>query len=65
MSHDAVSRPWGRVAAILTASAATLIGVFIGLEPEIILWRAAGASLAVGIVAAVSHSLICQVAKEE
>jgi hypothetical protein len=43
-------RNWGAACAVLTASAVTLIGIVIGLEPETILLRTTVSGAAVGIV---------------
>ena len=50
--------PWGRVAGLLTACAVTLVGVMSGLDPHVILIRAAISSLVVGVVVAVGVSLV-------
>ncbi len=41
-------QPWGRVIGLLTACGVTLIGVFYGIEPEIILVRALVAGSVLG-----------------
>lgn len=43
------SRPWGTTIALFTASVVTLIGVARGLDPDVILLRAAGAALVLGV----------------
>jgi hypothetical protein len=43
--------PWGRATGFLGACAVTLIGVARELEPEVVLGRAAGAGLALGLLA--------------
>lgn len=51
-------QPWGRVAACLTASAVTLIGIWNALDPEVILLRAVIASLIIGVFVSVVVGLI-------
>ena len=50
--------PLAKVAALLTASAVSLIGLTIGLEPHIILWRALIASLFVGVLVSFGLSVV-------
>lgn len=50
--------PWGKLAALLTASFATLVGVMCGVEPHIILWRAIVSSLGIGGIVAVCAPLL-------
>lgn len=40
--------PWGRVGAMLAACFATIAGLVRGIDPEVILWRAAVAAFIVG-----------------
>ncbi len=42
--------PLGKVSALLTASIVSLIGLSIGLEPHIILWRACVSSVLMGVL---------------
>ena len=42
--------PLGTVSALLTASVVSLIGLAIGLEPHIILWRALVSSVLIGSI---------------
>ena len=50
--------PLGRICALLTASAVALIGLGIGLEPHIILWRALVAAIAIGSIVSFGLSVI-------
>lgn len=50
--------PLATVAALLTASAVSLIGLSIGLEPHVILWRALVASMFVGLLVSFGLSVI-------
>jgi hypothetical protein len=51
-------RVWAAAGGLLGASMVTLIGVFCGLGPEVILIRAIGS----GFVLAIVTALVCQVA---
>lgn len=44
------SRPWARLAAMLMACYATLLGLWAQLDPETILLRAAASAAMVGLV---------------
>jgi hypothetical protein len=46
--HDTL--PWGRTTGLLAACLATLIGVWRGLDPEVILARAVSAGIVVGVL---------------
>jgi hypothetical protein len=48
-----VRKPWGAVIGLLTACLGTLIGVASGLEPDVILFRAAVAGCVLGLTAAI------------
>jgi hypothetical protein len=50
--------PIGTVAAMCTASAVTLVGVMLGLEPHVILLRAAGSAILMGSVLTFGLSVI-------
>lgn len=50
--------PLGKIASLLTASLVSLIGLTAGLEPEVILWRAAIAALLVGCFVAFGVSVV-------
>ena len=52
-------RPWGLMSALLISAFVTLIGIVHGLEPMVILQRAAVVSIATGLVV----SLVVGVAK--
>ncbi|HMO13185.1 MAG TPA: hypothetical protein PKD64_01785 [Pirellulaceae bacterium] len=43
---------------LLAASAATLIGTYVGLEPDVILWRAAVSGIVVGVLMSFGLSVI-------
>jgi hypothetical protein len=45
--------PWGRTVGLLTACLATLIGVGSGLDPDVILLRAAVSGVTLGVLARV------------
>ncbi len=53
--HD---QPWGRIVGLLTACSVTLIGVARGIDPGIILLRAAIAAVLLGLLAALLNYLI-------
>ena len=42
--------PLAKVGALLTASGVALIGLSVGLEPHVILWRAVVAAIVIGMV---------------
>jgi Na+/proline symporter len=50
--------PIGKIIGLLTASFVALIGLAMGLEPQIILWRAVIASFLIGSVVAFGVSVI-------
>ena len=50
--------PIGRIVGLLTACMVAVIGLLIGLEPEIILWRAFAAACVSGTVVAFGVSVI-------
>lgn len=50
-------KPWGTVSGLLTACVVTLIGVVSGLEPDIILFRAAVAGCVLGLMAAIGAAM--------
>ncbi len=50
--------PIGKVSGLLTASAVTLIGLMVGLEPNIILWRAFVSGVLIGSLVAFGVSVI-------
>lgn len=43
-------RPWGRVCGLLVACYVTLVGSCVGLDPEVILFRSAAASLGTALI---------------
>jgi hypothetical protein len=58
MADRQVSWPWGRAAALLGGSLATLIGVARGLEPDAILVRAVGSALIFGFLASTCSVIV-------
>ena len=50
-------KPWGAVSGLLTACAVTLIGVVSGLEPDVILFRAAVAGCVLGLMATLGAAM--------
>lgn len=50
--------PLAKVSALLTASAVSLIGLAVGLEPHIILWRSFVAALLMGCLVSFGLSVI-------
>jgi hypothetical protein len=50
--------PLGKVSALLTASAVSLIGLTIGLEPHVILWRALVSAMFIGMLVSFGLSVI-------
>ncbi len=58
-SRENPPRPWGFISAILMSAFVTLVGIVHGLEPVVILQRAAVASITTGLVV----SLVVGVAK--
>ncbi len=50
--------PLGRISALLTASAVALIGLTVGLEPHVILWRALIAAIVIGSIVSFGLSVI-------
>ncbi len=57
--HENEPRPWGLMSALLISAFVTLVGIVHGLEPLVILQRAAVASITTGLVV----SLVVGVAK--
>ncbi len=55
--------PLGKIASLLTAGLVSVIGLAIGLEPDVILWRAIIASCLVGCFVAFGVSVV-QVAND-
>jgi hypothetical protein len=47
-----------KVGALLTASGVSLIGLTVGLEPHIILWRALVAAIVIGLIISFGLSVI-------
>ncbi len=58
-THENEPRPWGLMSALLISAFVTLVGIVHGLEPMVILQRAAVASITTGLVV----SLVVGVAK--
>ncbi len=58
MTTQSDNRPWGYIVGLLTACLVTLIGVLSGLDPYVILLRAAGASVATGCVTSIVAGLV-------
>ena len=54
---QAIVKSWRRVIALLTACVVTLLGIWRGLDPEVILLRALGAALLLGMLFSVAASL--------
>ena len=52
------SKPWGSVAALAMACVATLIGVARGLDPDVVLLRAAGAAVMVAVGSSVAAATL-------
>lgn len=50
--------PLARVSALLTASGVSLIGLTVGLEPHVILWRSFVSALIIGTVVSFGLSVI-------
>lgn len=50
--------PLGRISALLTASTVALIGLAVGLEPHVILWRAIVAATLMGCLVSFGVSVI-------
>jgi len=50
--------PLAKVSALLTASAVSLAGLAVGLEPHIILWRALIAALVIGSLVSFGLSVV-------
>ncbi len=48
--HENEPRPWGLMSAFLISAFVTLVGIVHGLEPLVILQRAAVASITTGLV---------------
>lgn len=48
-SPHSLARPWGLTIALLMASFVTLVGVARGLDPDVILLRAAAAAVVLGV----------------
>ena len=51
-------RPWGRLTGMLTACVVTVTGVVCGLEPNVILMRAAIAATVLAIAAAILATVV-------
>ena len=52
------NRPWGPLLGLMTGCIVAVVGIVRGLDPEIILWRAAGTALACGLVVAFVRFMI-------
>jgi uncharacterized membrane protein len=65
MPGTQAGRPWGAVTALLTACAATLIGVARGLDPWVILCRATCAACVAGFVVAVAFAVLSRFSKTQ
>ena len=50
--------PLGKIVGLLTASLVSMIGLAMGLEPEVILWRAAIAACLIGVLVAFGVSVV-------
>jgi hypothetical protein len=50
--------PLGKVSALMTASVVSLIGLAIGLEPHVILWRSLVSAVFIGAVVSFGLSVI-------
>ncbi len=50
--------PLGKVSALMTASVVSLIGLAIGLEPHVILWRSLVSAVFIGTVVSFGLSVI-------
>ena len=50
--------PLGKIASLLTAGLVSLIGLAMGIEPDVILWRAVIASVSVGCFVAFGVSVV-------
>jgi len=50
--------PWGKMTGFLSACVVTLIGVVRDMDPDVILVRALGAGLIVGVMAAVAGRIV-------
>ncbi len=49
-TRTAAPSPWGRMFGILVGCYVTLVGLFVGLDPEVILFRSAAAAVATALV---------------
>jgi hypothetical protein len=50
--------PLAKVSALLTASAVSMVGLTVGLEPHIILWRALIAAIVIGSLVSFGLSVV-------
>ncbi len=50
--------PLARICALLTASAVSIVGLVVGLEPHIILWRALVAAIVIGSIVSFGLSVV-------
>lgn len=50
--------PLAKVSALLTASAVSLVGLAVGLEPHVILWRALIAAIVIGSLVSFGLSVV-------
>jgi hypothetical protein len=51
-------RPWGRLVALGAGCSVTLVGILRGLDPDVILLRAFGAALVLGLLATVVQGVM-------
>ncbi len=52
------SQSWATACGLLTGCAVTLIGLTVGLEPHVILWRAVLSGLLIGSIVAFGMSVV-------
>lgn len=56
-------RPWGWIAGLLAASVIIVIGIWRGVGPETLLWRALVAGVVCGIVARVARAVLIRMSE--
>lgn len=58
-------QPWGRICGLLAACGVTLMGVVLGHDPDVILYRAVVAGIVIGVVALIVARAVASVPRED
>lgn len=65
MTRTEAHRPWVGLAGLGTAWATTLIGVFMGFDPDVILLRAAIAGVGVAVAVGLGKAILVRFLRSE